>query len=327
MSIPESQKYPITEYPIESYIRLVLVDPHHRIARTQMRGTGDLFMDGEIVVGQTYRMGKKDDRTVVYAYSSDIIFYLENEEKLFRQDTIGFSLDIQFSAFVMAGQKSLGTIYFSKIVMGLISAGFASSSFPAFILIFATDTAQSISEVKNDPIAMAIIKFFLIYIGIHNVLSRLAETLSDKLFYHLLKKVKGNVIHDIDPESLMKIVVTLITKIVVKKFKISDRIIKSQNKISRRDLAFLVAKEIGKLLYEVLKVLPRSIYKTGNTLEKNARDLGLQIGHSLNKKGVDVTTEEYWELIENFENIIVLDKLIELLEATNELNLTLKGVR
>lgn len=327
MNPSTKEKYPVTEISLESYIHIILNDPEHRNRKTFMRGHQNNLYSEFIEVGKTYNMGKGDVRTVIYADTWGIRFYRSNEEKIFYQDTIGFSSDFLYAPFIIANQKSIGTVYFLKIVMGLIGAGFAASSFPAFILVFSTETAQSISEVKNDPIAMAIIKFFLIYIGIHTVLNSLAKTLSDKLFYHLLKKIKGNIIQDIDPEAIMKIVVTLITKIVVKKFKIRNRVIKAQNKITKRDLAFLIAKAIGQLLYEVLKVLPQSIYKTGNTLEKNARNLGLQIGHSLRKNGVDVTTEENWKLIKNFENIIVLDKLIELREATNELNLALKGVR
>lgn len=310
----EPQKHPVTEFPLESYIRMTLNDPNHKNSRTAIRGTNSI-LSGDIVTGNCYKMGTDDIRTVVYAYSYDIIFYRDNEQKLFRQDTVGFSLDLKFSAFAVAGQKSIGTVYFSQIVMGLISAGFAATSFPAFALVFATDTAQTVVEVKNDPVAMALIKFFVVYVGIENVLSRAAPTLSEKLFYHLLKKIKGNILNDIDPEAVMKIFVTLIANIVTKKLKISNRIRKSQNRLTRKALVWQLGSTIAKLLYQVLKVIPPSIAKTGTTLEKSAISLAITISASLQKEKVDVSFEERRKMAIEFKNIEVFEKLIELRKA------------
>lgn len=319
MSVPANQKHPVTEFPLESYIRLIMNDPDHRNARTPMRGLQNNILAGDIQVGRKYNMSKNDVRTVVYAYSHDIIFYRDDEEKLFRQDTVGFSISHQFSAFTIAGEKSIGTVYFASIVMGLISAGFATISFPAFALIFITETAQTVSDVKNDPVTMAIIKFIITYWGIQEVLKRLAPTLSEKLFDHLLKQIKSNTAEHIDPESVMKILVTLAGNILKRKLGIKDRMIRrSQNKIGKGALAFQVVMGLGKLLYQVIKVLPLSIYKTGSSLHAESRKMAMELGTSLRNAGVWVSQEDYAALIIEFENIVVLEKLIELREAAQE---------
>lgn len=327
MSIPEIHKHPVTEVSLESYIRLTLIDPDLSNDRTSMRGVNNSLFDGEIVVGKVYKMGNNDNRTVVFASSYEIIFYRDDEKKLFGQDVVGFSLDVQFSAFAIAGQKSIGTVYFASIVMGLISAGFAVTSFPAFILVAATDLAQGVNEVKNDPTSMAIIKFVISYVGIQKVLRRVAPELSSLLFYSLVKEIKSNIIKEIDPEAVMKIFVTLIANVLMKKLKLSNKIRRSQNKITRKALVFQISMALAKLNWEVLKVLPASVYKTGTTFEKHGRELAIKIGQSLNHAGVLVQQKEYSDLIEEFKNIIVLDQLIELREASLELRHALKQVK
>lgn len=326
MSVPEELRYPVTEFSLEAYVNIIINTrtPSHG---TNMRGVHGLFSQDRIEVGKKYKVSKEDSRTVIHTNSYFILFYRDNEEKLFHQEVIGFSLDVENAAFVLAGQKSIGTVYFAKIIYAIISTGFAASSFPAFILITGADFAQSIYAVKSDPKIRMIIKFFITYFSVKSLLEKLSDTLHDKLFYYLLKKVGKQVAYDLDPTSIVKIVTSLTASIVFAKLKISDKVLKSKNKIPPLKLILKISLAIAKSLATVLSTMPKSIYKTGHNLENNARHLGIKIGTSLRKMGVDVSQEEYGELINEFQNVLVLDELIRLSEAARELEFSINETK
>ena len=324
MSIPKTDTYPITEFALESFIQLMLEDPDGKSTKTQMRGVHDFFAGGWIEAGKRYKIDNNDSRYVVHANPYYIVFYRDDEEKLFSQDTIGFSVDIEFSAFAIAGQDSIGAIYFGKIVMGLISAGFAATSLPAFMLIFIGDTAQSVLEVKNDPKSMAILRFVVVFLGVRNVLSRIALNLSKKLFYFLLEQVKGQIKNELDPEGIMKIFVSLITTVVMKKLKINDRVIKSQNRLAKKDIIVMTVLTVAKLIWQVLKVVPASLAGTQKSLERAAISIASTISTNLRQLKVNVSREEIYAIAKELKNPKVLEKLKELQEAAIEVKKQLR---
>ncbi len=293
------QKYPLSKVSIEEFTLYYAAGVRPSNEQCFFRGAHDYFNNSGFKIGDHIKTGE-GVRLVVWCNSSTVLFMIGKQ--MYSQDIVGFSLDGSFGGFEVAGKRSAGMVAFSQILMGLLSAGFATTSWPAFWLITISDVAEGVLEVKKKTDFAAILRFASAFIAARAVLKPLASKLYDKLFDALLKQVMINIGESLDPEGIGKIMVGIVAAVIKKKFSKPGPAI------------FVVIKVIVKSFIEVLKAIPQSLVLS----ERQYVSSAASIATILREKGITVSDPEILSIAEELKNPKVLEALTKLNDAAKD---------